>query len=81
MISNVTDAKDVEAPPSVFGKSCAALLKAGKLIKRKVPEKLGLEYCDLQSITWEDFKDVEEFIAKESFKANSSNNIIRTLGS
>ena len=54
MISNVTDAKHVAAPPpSVFAQSVliAALLKAGKLVKRKVPEKLSLEYFDLQSIT------------------------------
>ena len=54
MISNVTDAKHVAAPPpSVFAQSVliAALLKVGKLVKRKVPEKLSLEYFDLQSIT------------------------------
>ena len=59
MISNVTDAKHVAAPPpSVFAQSVliAALLKAGKLVKRKVPEKLSLEYFDLQSITWKDLK-------------------------
>ena len=58
MISNVTDAKHVAAPPSVFVQSVsiAALLKTGKLIKRKVPEKLSLEYFDLQSITWKDLR-------------------------
>ena len=42
MISNVTDAKHVTAPPSVFAQSVsiAALLKAAKLVKTKVPEKL-----------------------------------------
>ena len=85
MISNVTDAKHFAALPSVFAQSVsiAALLKAGKLVKRKVPEKLSLEYFDLQSITWNDFKDIEFFIEKESyaksafreaFKATSSNN-------
>ena len=85
MISNVTDAKHFAALPSVFAQSVsiATLLKAGKLVKRKVPEKLSLEYFDLQSITWNDFKDIEFFIEKESyaksafreaFKATSSNN-------
>ena len=69
MISNVTDSKHVAAPPSVFVQSVliAALLKAGKFVKRMVPERLSLEYFDLQSITWTDFKDVEVFIEKESF--------------
>ena len=69
MISNVTDAKHAAALPSVFSKSVsiAALLKAGKLVKRKIPEKLSLEYFDLQSITLKDFKDIEVFIEKESF--------------
>ena len=58
-------------------------MKAGKLVKRKVPEKLSYEYFDLQSITWKDCKDVEIFIEKEgfakdafreAFKTNSSNN-------
>ena len=58
-------------------------MKTGKLVPRKVSEKLSLEYFDLQSITWKDFKDVEVFIEKESFakgafreafKATSSNN-------
>ena len=66
---------------SVQSVSIAALLKAGKLGKRKVPEKPGLEYFDLQSIMWKDFTDVGKFIEKESFTVNSSNNFIRTLGS
>ena len=69
MISNVTDAKHVAARPLVFAHSVsiAALSKAGKLVKRKVPEKLSLKHIDLQSITWKDFKDVEVFIEKENF--------------
>ena len=85
MISNVTDATHVAAAPSVFAQSVsiAALLKAGKLVKRKVSEKLSLEYFDLQIITRKYFKDGEVFIEKESFakgafreafKATSSNN-------
>ena len=90
MISNVTDAKHVTAPSSVFVQSVqiAALLKADKLIKRKVPEKLSLEYFDLQSITWKDFKDElfckNENFAKgafrEAFKATTSKKFFRTLG-
>ena len=85
MISNVTDAKHVAAPPSAFAQSVsiAALLKAGTVVKRKVPEKLSLDQFDLQSITWKDFKEIEVFIEKksftkdafrEAFKATSSNN-------
>ena len=68
MISNATDAKHVATPPSVFALSVsiAALLKAGKLVRRNVPEKLSVEYFDLQSIAWKDFKDVEVFIEKDS---------------
>ena len=46
MISNVTDTKSVAAPPSVFEQpvSISALLKAYKLVKKKFPEKLSLEY-------------------------------------
>ena len=53
MISNVTNAKHVAALPTVFALSVsiAALLNATKLVKRKAPEKLSLEYFDLQSIT------------------------------
>ena len=49
IISNVTDAKHVAAPPLVFPQSVSntALLKAGKLVKGRLPEKLGLEYVDL----------------------------------
>ena len=74
MISNVTDAKHVAARPLVFARSVsiAALLKAGKLVKIKVPEKLSLEHIDLQSISWKDFKDVEVFIEKESFAKDAS---------
>ena len=85
MISNVTNAKYVAAPPSAFEQSVsvAALSKVAKLVKRKVLEKLSLEQFDLQSITCKDFKDIEVFIEKESFaedafreafKATSSNN-------
>ena len=85
MISNVTNAKHVAASPTVLALSVliAALLNTTKLVKRKAPEKLSLEYFDLQSITWKDFKDVEVFIEKKSFakgafreacKATSSNN-------
>ena len=45
MISNATGAKHVAASPSVFAQSgsITALLKAGKLVKRNVPEKLSVE--------------------------------------
>ena len=68
MISNATDAKHVAAPPSVFAQlvSIASLSKAGKLVKRNVPEKLNVEHFDLQSTTWKNFKDVEVFIEKDS---------------
>ena len=58
LTSNVTSAKNTAAPPSFFAQSVSitALLKAGKLVKRKVPEKLSLEYFDLQSIKWKDFR-------------------------
>ena len=51
------------------------------MVKRKVPEKLSLEYFDLQTVTWKDL--IKVFIEKESFangafreafKATSSNN-------
>ena len=59
MVSNVKDAKHVAALPSVFAQTVVivALLKAGKSVKRKVPEKLSFEYFDLQSITWKDFEE------------------------
>ena len=87
MISNVTDTKHVAAPPSVVAQSVSitSLLKAGKLVKSEVPEKLSLEYFDLQSITQNHFKDVEVFIEKEdfaksafreTFKATSGNNLL-----
>ena len=52
MISNITDAKHVAAPPSVFAQSVsiAALLKAGKMVKRAVPEKLSLEFFDFYKV-------------------------------
>ena len=84
MISNVKDAKHVALPPSDSPQSVSitALLRNGKLVKRKVPKKLSLEYFDSKNITWKDFKDVEVLIKKESFakgafreafKATSSN--------
>ena len=65
MVSNVKDAKHVAALPSVFAQTVliVALLKAGKSVKRKVPEKLSFEYFDLQSITWKDFEE-RRFISR-----------------
>ena len=54
MISKVTGTKYVAISPSILAHSVsiAVLLKAGKLVK-------SLEYFNLQSIKWKDFKDVE----------------------
>ena len=43
--SNLTDTKHAAAPPSVFAQSVliTTFLKAGKLVKRKVQERVGLE--------------------------------------
>ena len=88
MISKVTGTKHVAISPSILAQSVsiAALLKTGKLVKRKVPEELSLEYFNLQSIKWKDFKDVEVFIEMDSyakgafrdtFKVTSSNNSLK----
>ena len=66
----LTSLQSSTAEPSKFAQSVslADLMKAGKIIKKRIPDKLNLEQFDIETMVWKDHAEMNFLIDEEPFE-------------